>query len=144
MLFTVADALEAVGAPPHTRLAAPTRGSVLRYTRTLCRHSAALPTFPRPTLSDFRLLEEIGRAEDVARRHQPPPARPQLPPARGSLVYQASLRSVKLLIMPPGRVGCGSGRGVGRGVVHVSPTRPTTQALTEYRIRTRCFTWKLY
>ncbi|EFJ40802.1 hypothetical protein VOLCADRAFT_119886 [Volvox carteri f. nagariensis] len=53
-------------------------------------------------LSDFRLLEEIGRADDVARRCRPPAPKPQLPPPLASLVYQASWRSVKLLLMSPG------------------------------------------
>ncbi|GLI60428.1 hypothetical protein VaNZ11_002581 [Volvox africanus] len=56
----------------------------------------------RALMSDFRLLEEIGRADDVARRCRPPAPKQQLPPHLGSLVYQASQRSVKLLLMPPG------------------------------------------
>ncbi|GIL85384.1 hypothetical protein Vretimale_10669 [Volvox reticuliferus] len=56
----------------------------------------------RALMSDFRLLEEIGRADDVARRCRPPASKQQLPPYLGSLVYQASRRSVKLLLMPPG------------------------------------------
>lgn len=63
-------------------------------------HYPALPVLPDP--SDFRLLEEIGRADDVARRCRPPAAKPQLPAHLASLVYQGSWRSVKLLIMPPG------------------------------------------
>eukprot|EP00197_Chlamydomonas_leiostraca_P010150 CAMPEP_0202880592 /NCGR_PEP_ID=MMETSP1391-20130828/35271_1 /ASSEMBLY_ACC=CAM_ASM_000867 /TAXON_ID=1034604 /ORGANISM="Chlamydomonas leiostraca, Strain SAG 11-49" /LENGTH=378 /DNA_ID=CAMNT_0049563117 /DNA_START=104 /DNA_END=1237 /DNA_ORIENTATION=+ len=56
----------------------------------------------RTLLSDYRLLEEVHRAEDVAKRCRPPAARPQLPPHLQSLVYQAGRRRVKLLVMPPG------------------------------------------
>ncbi|GLC54103.1 hypothetical protein PLESTB_000824000 [Pleodorina starrii] len=56
----------------------------------------------RALLSDFRLLEEIGRVEDVARRCRPPAPRPELPPYLANLVYQANRRGVKLLTMAPG------------------------------------------
>ncbi|PNH04040.1 Box C/D snoRNA protein 1 [Tetrabaena socialis] len=71
----------------------------------------------RALLSDYRLLEEVARAEDVARRCRPPGAKPQLPPHLASLVYQAQWRSVRLLIMPPGGEGArpGGGRGAGGG-----------------------------
>ncbi|KAL6761032.1 hypothetical protein V8C86DRAFT_993519 [Haematococcus lacustris] len=56
----------------------------------------------RHLMSDYRLLEEVARVDDVARRRLPPGARALLPPALQSLVYQAGRRRVNLLLMPPG------------------------------------------
>ncbi|GBF96251.1 hypothetical protein Rsub_08796 [Raphidocelis subcapitata] len=56
----------------------------------------------RELLSDYRWLEEVQRADDNAKRHRPPAPKPQLPQALSSLVHQARLRGVRLLIMPPG------------------------------------------
>jgi hypothetical protein len=44
----------------------------------------------------------VSRADDNARRHRPPAPKAQLPQALSSLVHQARLRGVRLLIMPPG------------------------------------------
>ena len=44
------------------------------------------------------------RAEDNAKRCKPPAPKPQLPPHLSTLVYQASRRGVRLLIMPPGEI----------------------------------------
>ena len=54
---------------------------------------------------DYRLLEDVKRADDVAKRCRPPGAKPQLPQHLANMVYQAQRRSVKLLIMPPGGWG---------------------------------------
>ena len=56
----------------------------------------------RELISDYRLLEEVARADDNAKRHRPPAARPQLPQALAGLVAQARARGVRLLLMPPG------------------------------------------
>lgn len=56
--------------------------------------------------TDFGLLEEVSRAEDIARRSRPAAPKPQLPPALASLVFQASRRDTRLLIMPPGGWWC--------------------------------------
>jgi hypothetical protein len=40
--------------------------------------------------------------DDNAKRHRPPTPRRELPQHLGSLVHQARLRGVRLLIMPPG------------------------------------------
>ncbi|KAI8475030.1 MAG: hypothetical protein J3K34DRAFT_488183, partial [Monoraphidium minutum] len=56
----------------------------------------------RELLSDYRWLEEVARADDVARRHRPPAPRPQLPQALSALAHQARVRGVSLMIMPPG------------------------------------------
>ncbi|KAF5840236.1 hypothetical protein DUNSADRAFT_17339 [Dunaliella salina] len=53
-------------------------------------------------LSDYRLLEEVRRVDDVARRCRPIAPKPQLPPHLAGLVYQAGRRRVRLLLMPPG------------------------------------------
>lgn len=56
----------------------------------------------RQLLSDYQLLEEVKRVDDVARRCLPPFPRAQLPPALQSLVYQANKRRVDLRLMAPG------------------------------------------
>ncbi|MEW5302771.1 MAG: hypothetical protein WDW38_004117 [Sanguina aurantia] len=56
----------------------------------------------RTLMSDYRLLEDVQRAEDVARRHRPMGCRAQLPQALAGLVQQAERRGVRLLLMPPG------------------------------------------
>lgn len=56
----------------------------------------------RHLVSDYRLLEEISRADDVAKRHRPPAPKAQLPPALSTLVYQADRRKIKLMLMSPG------------------------------------------
>jgi hypothetical protein len=40
--------------------------------------------------------------DDNAKRHRPPIPRRELPQHLGSLVHQARLRGVRLLMMPPG------------------------------------------
>jgi hypothetical protein len=54
------------------------------------------------TPADYRWLEEVNRVDDNAKRHRPPTPRRELPQHLGSLVHQARLRGVRLLIMPPG------------------------------------------
>jgi len=55
------------------------------------------------TLSaDYHWLEEVNRVDDNAKRHRPPIPRKELPQHLGSLVHQARLRGVRLLIMAPG------------------------------------------
>jgi hypothetical protein len=51
---------------------------------------------------DYRLLEEVARAEDVARRRRPPAPKRDLPPPLATLVSQARCRGVNLLLMSPG------------------------------------------
>lgn len=53
-------------------------------------------------VSDYKLLEEIERIDDVARRSQPPAPRRQLPAYLKSLVYQAKCRDVTLQLVAPG------------------------------------------
>ena len=53
--------------------------------------------------TDYRLLEEVRRADDVARRCRPVAPKQQLPPHLAGLVYQASRRRVRLMLMPPGQ-----------------------------------------
>lgn len=53
-------------------------------------------------VSDYKLLEEIERIDDVARRSQPPAPRRQLPAYLKSLVYQAKCRNVTLHLVAPG------------------------------------------
>lgn len=55
--------------------------------------------------ADYRLLEDVGRAEDVARRHRPMGCRAQLPLPLAGLIQQAERRGVRLLLMPPGVCG---------------------------------------
>lgn len=53
-------------------------------------------------VSDYKLLEEIERIDDVARRSQPPAPRRQLPAYLKSLIYQAKCRQVTLHLLAPG------------------------------------------
>lgn len=53
-------------------------------------------------VSDYKLLEEIERVDDVARRSEPPVPRKQLPAYLKSLVYQAKCRGVTLQLVAPG------------------------------------------
>lgn len=53
-------------------------------------------------VSDYKLLEEIERIDDVARRSQPPAPRRQLPAYLKSLIYQAKCRDVTLQLVAPG------------------------------------------
>lgn len=56
----------------------------------------------RAFMSDYRFLEEVKLADDVAKRSRPPPPKPELPPFLKTLVYQARRRGVQLHILPPG------------------------------------------
>ncbi|KAI8112512.1 hypothetical protein M9434_003835 [Picochlorum sp. BPE23] len=53
-------------------------------------------------ISDYKLLEEVERIDDVAKRSQPPVPRRQLPAYLKSLVYQATCRGVDLRLVAPG------------------------------------------
>lgn len=53
-------------------------------------------------VSDYKLLEEIERVDDVAKRLQPPAPRRQLPGYLKSLVHQAKCRHVTLQLLAPG------------------------------------------
>lgn len=53
-------------------------------------------------MSDYRFLEEIKLAEDVAKRSKPPAPQRELPRFLQTLVYQASQRHVELHILAPG------------------------------------------
>lgn len=53
-------------------------------------------------ISDYKLLEEVERIDDVAKRSQPPAPRRQLPAYLKSLVYQAKCRGVDLRLVAPG------------------------------------------
>lgn len=52
--------------------------------------------------SDFKFLEEVSLAEDVAKRSKPPTPRRVLPSHLKSLVHQARLRGVNLKLVSPG------------------------------------------
>jgi hypothetical protein len=58
--------------------------------------------FPSGSASDYRLLEEVRRVDDVAHRCRPVAPRPQLPPQLAGLVHEANRRRVRLLLMTPG------------------------------------------
>jgi hypothetical protein len=53
-------------------------------------------------VSDYKLLEDIKRVDDVAKRCMPPAPRRQLPAYLKSLVHQASSRDVTLQLLAPG------------------------------------------
>ena len=53
-------------------------------------------------VSDYKLLEDIQRVDDVAKRCMPPAPRRQLPAYLKSLVHQASCRDVTLQLLAPG------------------------------------------
>lgn len=53
-------------------------------------------------ISDYKLLEEVERVDDVAKRSQPPVPRRQLPAYLKSLTYQAKCRGVDLRLVAPG------------------------------------------
>ena len=52
--------------------------------------------------ADLQLLEEVQRADDVARRCRPPMPKFQLPPHLSTLLYQANRRRIDLRLMNPG------------------------------------------
>lgn len=52
--------------------------------------------------TDYRFLEEVKLAEDVAKRSKPPAPKMELPSYLQSLVYQTRRRGVQLHILPPG------------------------------------------
>ena len=52
--------------------------------------------------ADYRFLEEIKLADDVAKRAKPPAPKADLPQFLQSLVHQARRRGVQLHILPPG------------------------------------------
>jgi hypothetical protein len=56
----------------------------------------------RTFFSDYRFLEEVQLAEDVAKRSKPPPPKQELPGYLAVLVQQAGRRGVQLHILPPG------------------------------------------
>ena len=64
----------------------------------LLHHDMPRPIYP----IDYRLLEEIERADEVARRCRPPFPKHQLPPHLSTLVYQANRRRIDLRLMNPG------------------------------------------
>lgn len=51
---------------------------------------------------DYRLLEELQRADDVAKRCRPPFPKAELPPHLSSLIYQAHRRHIDMRLMNPG------------------------------------------
>ena len=53
--------------------------------------------------ADYRWLEEVSRADDVAKRSRPPAPKRELPSALSGLVYQARMRGVQLALMNPGQ-----------------------------------------
>ncbi|PRW59975.1 box C D snoRNA 1 [Chlorella sorokiniana] len=56
----------------------------------------------RTFLSDYRFLEEVKLADDVAKRSKPPAPKPELPQFLQTLQYQARRRGVQLHILSPG------------------------------------------
>ncbi|KAG1675960.1 hypothetical protein FOA52_014204 [Chlamydomonas sp. UWO 241] len=56
----------------------------------------------RTMMSDFRLLEEVQRVDDVAKRCRPPFPKHELPPHLSTLVYQAHRRHIDMRLMNPG------------------------------------------
>ncbi|GAB4823295.1 hypothetical protein N2152v2_010341 [Parachlorella kessleri] len=56
----------------------------------------------RYLLSDYRFLEEVKLADDVAKRSRPPAPKQELPPFLQTLIYQARRRGVQLHILAPG------------------------------------------
>jgi hypothetical protein len=81
---------------PHTHAHASVFPHV--HTRTHTHNTRAHTCVP----IDYHLLEEVRRADDVARRCRPVAPKPQLPPHLAGLVYQAGRRRVRLMLMPPG------------------------------------------
>lgn len=56
----------------------------------------------RTFLSDYRFLEEVQLADDVAKRSKPPAPKLDMPQFLQTLVYQARRRGVQLHILSPG------------------------------------------
>lgn len=56
----------------------------------------------RHLLSDYKFLEEVKLADDIAKRSRPPAPKQELPPFLQNLVYQARRRGVQLHILAPG------------------------------------------
>jgi len=52
--------------------------------------------------ADYRFLEEVKLADDVAKRSKPPAPRPELPAHLQALVHQARRRGVQLHLLAPG------------------------------------------
>ncbi len=52
--------------------------------------------------ADYQLLEEVARAEDVAKRCRPATPKALLPPFLANLVEQAERRHITLMLLSPG------------------------------------------
>lgn len=52
--------------------------------------------------ADYRFLEEVKLADDIAKRSKPPAPKAELPAFLNSLIYQARRRGISLHILPPG------------------------------------------
>ncbi|KAL4859058.1 Box C/D snoRNA protein 1 [Chlorella vulgaris] len=56
----------------------------------------------RTFMSDYRFLEDVQLAEDIAKRSKPPAPKLDMPQFLQTLVYQARRRGIQLHILPPG------------------------------------------
>eukprot|EP00955_Chlamydomonas_euryale_P039002 351274-Chlamydomonas_euryale.AAC.1 len=72
------------------------------HTYTHARTHARVHTCARSCAADYHLLEEVQRADDIAKRCRPPYPKQELPPHLSTLVYQANRRHIDLRLMNPG------------------------------------------